>query len=110
MREREYNIMGNQLIGLVGLGQSSTRLSNLPPTPEEIAAVLRLGRGEYFQQLASQILEMGIDGKQLKEFFFLCLLVFQPTSFGSIFCQYSIEFHSTESAVCTRKSTMQVET
>jgi WD40 repeat protein len=44
--------------------QASTNL----PTPEEIAAVLQLGPSEYFQQLASQILEMGIDGKQLKKF------------------------------------------
>jgi WD40 repeat protein len=40
------------------------------PTPEEIAAVLELGPGKYFEQLASRILEMGIDGKQLRKFVF----------------------------------------
>jgi WD40 repeat protein len=40
------------------------------PTSEEIAAVLQLGSSKYFQQLALHILEMGIDGKQLKEFIF----------------------------------------
>jgi WD40 repeat protein len=40
------------------------------PTPEELAAVLQLGPGKYFQQLALHVSEMGIDGKQLKEFIF----------------------------------------
>jgi WD40 repeat protein len=43
--------------------------SNLP-TPEELASVLQLGTGKYFQQLAFRILEMGIDGKQLRKFVF----------------------------------------
>jgi dipeptidyl aminopeptidase/acylaminoacyl peptidase len=49
---------------------SSTQTAYNLPTPEEIAVVLQLGPGKYFQQLASHILEMGIDGKQLKEFIF----------------------------------------
>jgi uncharacterized protein with WD repeat len=40
------------------------------PTPEKIATVLLLGSSEYFQQLALHVLEMGIDGKRLKEFIF----------------------------------------
>jgi WD40 repeat protein len=49
---------------------SSTQASAILPTPEEIAEVLQLGRGEYFQQLAFRILEMGIGGKQLRNFVF----------------------------------------
>jgi hypothetical protein len=49
---------------------SSSQASSDLPTPEEIAAVLQLGPGKYFQQLALHVLEMGIDGKQVKQFIF----------------------------------------
>jgi WD40 repeat protein len=50
----------------------STAASTLP-TPDELAAVLRSGPGEFYQQLASQIQDVDIDGKQLKEFVFSVL-------------------------------------
>jgi hypothetical protein len=49
---------------------SATQDSSNLPTPEEIAAVLQLGSSKYFQKLSLHVLEMGIDGKQLKEFIF----------------------------------------
>jgi WD40 repeat protein len=49
---------------------SLTEASSILPTPEEIAAVLQIGPEKYFQQLALHVLEMGIDGKRLKEFIF----------------------------------------
>jgi WD40 repeat protein len=52
---------------------SATQASCQLPTPEELAAVLQSGPGEFYQQLASQIQDAGIDGKQLKEFVFSVL-------------------------------------
>jgi hypothetical protein len=43
------------------------------PTPDQLAAVLQSGPGEFYQQLASQIQDVGIDGKRLKAFVFSVL-------------------------------------
>jgi WD40 repeat protein len=63
---KKHKLQTSHEISIPSLTEASSNL----PTPEEIAAVLQLGPGKYFQQLASQILEIGIDGKQLKEFIF----------------------------------------